>query len=82
MERRVVITGMGALTPIGNDVSTFWDNAKSGKLGIDYITLVDKELVDVKIAAEVKGFDPDTLIGKKEAKRLDRFAQFCFGCIR
>ncbi len=48
MERRVVITGMGALTPIGNDVSTFWDNAKSGKLGIDYITLVDKDLVDVK----------------------------------
>ena len=76
MERRVVITGMGALTPIGNDVSTFWNNAKSGKLGIDFITLIDKDLVDVKIAAEVKDFDPDTLIGKKECKRLDRFAQF------
>ena len=76
MERRVVITGMGALTPIGNDVSTFWNNAKSGKLGIDFITLIDKDLIDVKIAAEVKDFDPDTLIGKKESKRLDRFAQF------
>jgi 3-oxoacyl-[acyl-carrier-protein] synthase II len=76
MEKRVVITGMGALTPIGNDVNTFWNNAKSGKLGIDYITLIDQELIDVKIAAEVKDFDPDTLIGKKEAKRLDRFAQF------
>jgi len=76
MERRVVITGMGAITPIGNDVNTFWDNAKSGKLGIDYITLIDQDLIDVKIAAEVKDFDPDTLIGKKEAKRLDRFAQF------
>lgn len=76
MERRVVITGMGALTPIGNDVDTFWNNAKSGKLGIDFITLIDRDLIDVKIAAEVKDFDPDTLIGKKEAKRLDRFAQF------
>ncbi|WP_459480572.1 beta-ketoacyl-ACP synthase II [Clostridium saccharoperbutylacetonicum] len=76
MEKRVVITGMGALTPIGNDVNSFWDNAKSGKLGIDYITLIDTELVDVKIAAEVKDFDADTLVGKKEAKRLDRFAQF------
>ena len=76
MERRVVITGMGALTPIGNDVNTFWNNAKSGKLGIDFITLIDLDLIDVKIAAEVKGFDADALIGKKESKRLDRFAQF------
>ncbi|OOM81550.1 3-oxoacyl-[acyl-carrier-protein] synthase 2 [Clostridium puniceum] len=76
MERRVVITGMGAITPIGNDVNAFWNNAKSGKLGIDFITLIDQDLIDVKIAAEVKDFDPDTLIGKKEAKRLDRFAQF------
>jgi 3-oxoacyl-[acyl-carrier-protein] synthase II len=76
MERRVVITGMGAVTPIGNDVNTFWNNAKEGKLGIDFITLVDQELIDVKIAAEVKGFDPETVIGKKECKRLDRFSQF------
>ena len=76
MERRVVITGMGALTPIGNDVNAFWNNAKEGKLGIDFITLVDKDLVDVKIAGEVKEFNPETLIGKKESKRLDRFSQF------
>lgn len=76
MERRVVITGMGALTPIGNDVNEFWNNAKEGKLGIDFITLVDQDLIDVKIAAEVKNFDPETSIGKKESKRLDRFAQF------
>ena len=75
MERRVVITGMGALTPIGNDVDTFWNNAKEGKLGIDFITLIDKELTDVKIAGEVKDFNPDEIIGKKEAKRLDRYAQ-------
>lgn len=76
MERRVVITGMGAITPIGNDVNAFWNNAKEGKLGVDFITLIDQELIDVKIAAEVKDFDADTLVGKKEAKRLDRFAQF------
>jgi beta-ketoacyl-acyl-carrier-protein synthase II len=76
MERRVVITGMGAVTPIGNDVNAFWNNAKEGKLGIDFITLVDQELIDVKIAAEVKEFDPETVIGKKECKRLDRFSQF------
>ena len=75
MDRRVVITGMGALTPIGNDVDTFWNNAKEGKLGIDYITLIDKDLLDVKVAGEVKGFDPEPIIGKKECKRLDRFEQ-------
>lgn len=75
MEKRVVITGMGALTPIGNDVNTFWNNAKEGKLGIDYITLIDKDSVDVKVAGEVKNFDPEPIIGKKECKRLDRFEQ-------
>ncbi|HCW53966.1 MAG TPA: beta-ketoacyl-[acyl-carrier-protein] synthase II [Clostridium sp.] len=76
MERRVVITGMGALTPIGNDVNTFWNNAKEGKCGIDFITLVDNDLLDVKIAAEVKDFNPEPIISKKECRRLDRFEQF------
>ena len=76
MNRRVVITGMGALTPIGNDVNTFWNNAKEGKLGIDYITLIDKDSVDVKVAGEVKEFAPEEIVGKKECKRLDRFEQF------
>ena len=76
MERRVVITGMGALTPIGNDVNTFWNNAKEGKCGIDFITLVDNDLIDVKIAAEVKDFNPEPIISKKECRRLDRFEQF------
>lgn len=76
MKRRVVITGMGALTPIGNNVDTFWNNIKEGKLGIDFITLIDQELISVKIAGEVKNFNPEIMVGKKEAKRLDRFAQF------
>ena len=68
MERRVVITGMGALTPIGNDVNTFWNNAKEGKSGIDFITLVDNDLIDVKIAAEVKNFEPASVISKRNAE--------------
>ncbi|MGL4847886.1 MAG: beta-ketoacyl synthase N-terminal-like domain-containing protein, partial [Clostridium sp.] len=75
MERRVVITGMGALTPIGNNVEEFWKNAKIGKNGIDFITLYDNEETGVKIAGEVKNFDPE-VVGKKESKRLDRFSQF------
>lgn len=49
MKRRVVITGMGALTPIGNNVDTFWNSTKEGMLGIDFITAIDKELMDVKL---------------------------------
>lgn len=80
MERRVVITGMGALTPIGNSVKEFWNNAKEGKLGIDYVTLVDKDEVSVKVAGEVKNFDAAEAVGKKESKRLDRFSQFALAC--
>lgn len=76
MERRVVVTGMGAITPIGNNVNDFWSNAKIGKLGIDFVTLVDKGEVSVKVAGEVKNFNAEELIGKKESKRLDRFSQF------
>ena len=80
MERRVVITGMGALTPIGNNVKEFWNNAKEGKNGIDYVTLVNKDEVSVKVAGEVKNFDAAEAVGKKESKRLDRFSQFALAC--
>lgn len=76
MDRRVVITGMGAVTPIGNNVNEFWSNAKEGKLGIDFIKLLDNDLIDVKIAGEVKDFNPEPIINKKETKRLDRAEQF------
>ena len=80
MERRVVITGMGALTPIGNSVKEFWNNAKEGKLGIDYVTLVNKDEVSVKVVGEVKNFDAAEAVGKKESKRLDRYSQFALAC--
>lgn len=75
MENRVVITGMGALTPIGNDVQESWNNAKEGKLGLDFVTLVSPDDVDVKVVGEVKNFNAEELFGRKEARRLDRFEQ-------
>ncbi len=74
MERRVVITGMGALTPIGNNISEFWEGLKSGKNGIGLITRFDTTESKVKCAGEVKGFDPATVVDKKEVKRNDLFS--------
>jgi len=76
LSRRVVITGLGAVTPCGNDVDTFWNNIKAGVSGIDFITKFDTSDFKVKIAAEVKGFDPLQYMDRKEAKRMDVFSQF------
>jgi 3-oxoacyl-[acyl-carrier-protein] synthase II len=71
--RRVVVTGLGAVTPLGNDVPSTWDAAISGRSGIDFISTFDTSGFPVRIAAEVKGFDPAAVVGPKEARRLDRF---------
>jgi len=76
MERRVVITGLGAITPIGNTVDEFWEGIKEGKCGIDEITLFNTEGHKVKLAAEVKEYNSEKYFEKKDAKRLDRFVQF------
>lgn len=73
---RVVVTGMGAITPLGNDVETFWQNVVAGRSGVGPITLFDASALKTRIAAEVKGFDPEAWFGRKEARRLDRYAQF------
>jgi 3-oxoacyl-[acyl-carrier-protein] synthase II len=75
VNRRVVVTGMGSLTPIGNDIDGFWNGVKNSKCGIDYIKSRDVEKFKVKIAAEVKDFDPTKVIDRKEAKRMDRYCQ-------
>lgn len=75
MKRRVVITGLGAITPIGNSVESFWNAVKEGKNGIDKITFFDTTDFKVKVAAEVKDFKPEDYLGKKEAKRQDRYTQ-------
>lgn len=76
MERRVVITGMGAITPIGNNVEKFWNGIKKGECGIDKITKFNTEKFKVKLAGEVKGYNPEEYFDKKESKRLARFSQF------
>jgi len=76
MGKRAVITGLGAVTPVGNNVSTFWAALAAGHSGAGPITLYDASDQTIRIAAEVKGFDPVALLGYKEAKRTDRFAQF------
>lgn len=76
MERRVVITGLGAITPIGNNVQDFWKGIKEGKCGIDEITHFDTADYKVKLAAEVKNYNPEDYFDRKLAKRLDTFSQF------
>lgn len=74
--RRVVITGMGAITPIGNSVSEMWDSVMVGTCGIDYATLIDIETCPVKVAGEVKNYDADKYFNKLAQMKLDRFSQF------
>lgn len=76
MNNGVVVTGMGIISPLGLDVSTTWQALITGKSGVDYITLFDASDFKVKIAAEVKGFDPLQYIDRKRAKHTDRFTQF------
>jgi len=77
-ERRVVVTGMGALTPIGNDVESYWAGLVAGRSGIDRITQFDPVNVDSKIAGEVKGFDAELVMPKKEIRRNDRYVHFAW----
>jgi 3-oxoacyl-[acyl-carrier-protein] synthase II len=74
--RRVVITGMGALTPLGNSVEEFWKGCIEGRSGIDWITLVDTTNYPVKFDGEVRNFDPQDYMDRKEARRMARFSQF------
>ncbi|MBN3951462.1 MAG: beta-ketoacyl-ACP synthase II [Nostoc sp. NMS7] len=74
--KRVVVTGVGAITPIGNTATEYWDGLLSGRNGIDDITLFDASRHDCRFAGEVKNFDPHDYLERKEAKRMDRFAQF------
>ncbi|MEH7072811.1 beta-ketoacyl-ACP synthase II [Neobacillus drentensis] len=76
MSKRVVITGIGAVTPLGNDAQTTWENIKNGVSGIGPATIFDIEKVDIKIAAEVKSFAPEEFMDKKEARRMGRYSQF------
>lgn len=75
-KRRVVITGLGAVTPCGLDVDTTWNNVINGVSGVNEVTRVDKEMFPAKVAAELKNFNPEDFMDKKEARRMDRFTQY------
>ncbi len=76
MKTRVVITGLGTLSPLGLDVESTWQKIKTGTSGIAPITLFDASEHETKFAAEVKGFDPESILGRRDARRMDRFVQF------
>ncbi|GAA0593126.1 beta-ketoacyl-ACP synthase II [Virgibacillus siamensis] len=75
-ERRVVVTGLGAISPVGNNVRSMWDNVVAGNTGIDFVTKVDKDEFPAKAAAEVKDFDPTVFIDKKDVRKMDPFTQY------
>ena len=74
--RKVVVTGVGMVSPLGLNVADTWRAVAAGQSGIDYITGFDAEAFDTRFAAEVKGFDPENYLERKDARRMDRFAQF------
>ena len=82
MKRRVVVTGLGAVTPVGNDVATMWRSLVEGKSGAGPITKFDASTFEVRFACEVKGFDPLQFMDRKEAKRADQFTQYAVAASR
>jgi len=80
-EHRVVVTGLGVISPVGNDVPTFWSSLKEGKSGIDTLTTFDASAFDSRIAGEVKGFDPQAYgLSKKDTHRMEKFVQYAIAC--
>ena len=77
-DRRVVVTGMGAVTPLGNDVASTWEAMLAGRSGIGRITLFDPSRVASKVAGEVRGFDPTTVMDRKEVRRNDRYIHYAW----
>ena len=73
MKKRVVVTGMGTINPLGHNTQETWENVKKGVCGIDRITQIDTSEFRVKIAGEVKDFQPEDYLDRKEAKRMDRY---------
>ena len=77
--KRVVVTGMGALTPLGNSVTEYWNNLRNGVSGCDFITNFDASRFKTRFACEIKNFDPTSFLDKKEARKVDRFTQIAIG---
>ncbi len=82
MTQRVVITGMGTVTPLGLSVADFWEGLKAGRSGVGPITRFDASALPVRIGAEVKGFDPTDFVDRKEARRMDRYTQLALAAAK
>jgi 3-oxoacyl-[acyl-carrier-protein] synthase II len=78
----VVVTGLGAITPLGNSLSDFWSNVVAGRSGVGEITLFDASNLPTRFAAEVRDFDPAARLGRKEARKMDRFSQFALSAAK
>jgi len=81
-KRRVVVTGLGAITPLGNDYQSFWEGLVTGRSGVGPTTAFDPAKLPTRISAEVKDFDPDALFGRRDARRMDRYAQMALAAAR
>jgi len=81
VHRRVVVTGLGCISPVGNDIPTAWENICAGRSGVGMISAFDASNFETRIAAEVKGFDPAALLGRKESRRMDRYTQFAVAAV-
>ena len=79
--RRVVVTGLGALTPLGNSVPEYWEGLVAGKSGADFITRFDATNFKTRFACEVKNFDPTSVIEKKEVRRMDPFLHYAIAAV-
>ena len=82
MKRRVAVTGLGVISPVGNDLAAFWHNLVEGQSGIDYIDRFDASGYPTRIAAQVRDFNPADYINRKESRRMDRFVQFACSAAR
>ncbi|MDD5634336.1 MAG: beta-ketoacyl synthase N-terminal-like domain-containing protein, partial [Candidatus Omnitrophica bacterium] len=81
-KRRIVLTGVGAVTPVGNNVKDFWDSCIEGRTGVARLTAFDPSPFSSQIAAEVKNFDPAAYINPKQVKRLDPFVKFAIAAAK
>jgi 3-oxoacyl-[acyl-carrier-protein] synthase II len=81
VEKRIVVTGLGCVSPVGNDVSASWKSVCAGQSGVGAITAFDTSGYKTRIAAEVKGFDAPALLGRKDARRMDRYTQFALAAV-
>ena len=78
-QRRIVVTGLGVISPIGNGIDQFWNALLAGKSGVSHLSAFDPSCFSCQIAAEVKDFNPKEFMSDKDARRLDRFVQFGLG---